>query len=264
MARKRKHPEHVNHERWLVSYADFITLLFAFFTTLYAISTVDQKKVGKMVYSMRTAFNLDFFKGQQAESSPVGGGTKIAVLAGPPEPPAGGNGKGIGSDRYLRLVQELTQLAEDPALKGRIEIRQEKRGVVIALSEAAFFGSGSADLQKGTSVALGVVAAKLKEKGYEILVEGHTDNMPVRSRTFRSNWELSTARATTVVAYLVDQMGYEPTKVGAAGYGEHKPVASNDTSEGRARNRRVDIVVSPPSQETAPDSPTVPAASGSN
>jgi chemotaxis protein MotB len=161
-------------------------------------------------------------------------------------------------------VQELTQLAEDPALKGRIEIRQEKRGVVIALSEAAFFGSGSADLQKGTSVALGVVAAKLKEKGYDILVEGHTDNMPVRSRTFRSNWELSTARATTVVAYLVDQMGYEPTKVGAAGYGEHKPVAKNDTSEGRARNRRVDIVVSPPSQETAPDSPTVPAATGSN
>ena len=263
MARKRKHPEHVNHERWLVSYADFITLLFAFFTTLYAISTVDQKKVGKMVYSMRTAFNLDFFKGQQAESSPVGGATKIAVVPAPAEP-AAGNGKGIGSDRYLRLVQELTQLAEDPALKGRIEIRQEKRGVVIALSEAAFFGSGSADLQKGTSEALGVVGAKLKEKGYEILVEGHTDNVPVRSRTFRSNWELSTARATVVVAYFVDQMGYAPTKVGAAGYGEHKPVAANDTPEGRARNRRVDIVVSPPSQDTAPDSPTVPAATGPN
>jgi len=263
MARKRKHPEHVNHERWLVSYADFITLLFAFFTTLYAISTVDQKKVGKMVYSMRTAFNLDFFKGQPSESSPMGGGNKMAILEGASSQAGKGAGNG-GNDRYQRLVQELSKLAEDPALKGRVEIRQEKRGVVIALSEAAFFGSGSADLQKGTSAGLAIVGAKLKERGYEILVEGHTDNVPVRSRTFRSNWELSTARATVVVAYFVDQMGYEPTKVGAAGYGEHKPVAANDTPEGRARNRRGDIVVRPPSQETAPDSPTPPVRPTSN
>ncbi len=252
--RKKKPPEHVNHERWLVSYADFITLLFAFFTTLYAISTVDQKKVGKMMFSMRTAFNLDFFRGVPGEAMPMTG-NPVTVIEGPKPAPAGdGNG---GTERYNQLVAELRALAEDPQLKGRIEIREEKRGVVIALSEAAFFQSGSADLQKGTAAALELVGRKLKGQGYDIVVEGHTDNVPVRSRTYHSNWELSTARATSVVSYFVEQGEHDPQKLAAAGYGEHRPVASNDTPEGRTRNRRVDIVVLPPtSQETSPESPT--------
>src|SRR5262249_40273697 len=154
-------------------------------------------------------------------------------------------------------VADLRALAEDPQLKGRIEVREEKRGVVIALAEAAFFQSGSAELQKGTAAALELVARKLKGQGYDMVVEGHTDTVPVRSRTFRSNWELSTARATSVVSYFVEQGGYDPQKLAAAGYGEHRPVAPTDTVDGRNRNRRVDIVVLPPtSQEATPESPT--------
>jgi chemotaxis protein MotB len=255
--RKKKPPEHVNHERWLVSYADFITLLFAFFTTLYAISTVDQKKMGKMMFSMRTAFNVDFFKGAPAEAKPLAGnGPAVLEL---PKPATGGEGDG-GQERYRKLVADLARLADDPLLKGRIEVREEKRGVVVALSEAFFFQSGSADLQRGTGPLLDIVARKLKGQGFDVMVEGHTDNVPIRSTKYRSNWELSTARATSVISFFLDQVGFDASRLAAAGYGEHKPVATNDTPEGRTRNRRVDIVVVPPtSMETASESPTAGA-----
>jgi chemotaxis protein MotB len=251
----------VNHERWLVSYADFITLLFAFFTTLYAISTVDQKKMGKMMFSMRTAFNLDFFKGAPTEGAPMMDHSMSVLEGRAPAAPGRGAGEGgNGKERYRKLVAELSKLTDDPELKGRIEVREEKRGVVIALSEAGFFQSGSADLQKGTASALELVARKLRGQGFDIVVEGHTDNVPVRSNKYRSNWELSTARATSVISYFVDQAAYDAERLSAAGYGEHKPVGSNDTPEGRARNRRVDIVVIPPtSQEPSSDPATATA-----
>jgi chemotaxis protein MotB len=272
--RKRKHPEHVNHERWLVSYADFITLLFAFFTTLYAISTVDQRKAGKLMYSMRTAFNMEFFKGV-----PGTGSTSLVTIvetlanalpadksavAGPGE----GQG-GPGKDRMAALSRKLGELSVDPMLRGKIQIRMEARGLVVSLAEAGFFASGSAGVRADAVEPLLALARTFDDQGFRVTVEGHTDNVPVRNGKFSSNWELSTARASTVIALLIEKGGIPPTRLSAAGYGEFKPVGPNDSDEGRARNRRVDIVISPATTDVdasraAPEMPTAPPGGRGN
>jgi len=280
MARKKKHPEHVNHERWLVSYADFITLLFAFFTTLYAISTVDQKKAGKLMYSMRTAFNLDFFTGVPSPGSqffsimenmaPTGQVSAARPVAQSSANDAGGKGAGQGagkgagqgSDRLQTLAKKLGELSVDPRLRGKVQIRMEGRGLVISLAEAGFFPSGSATMRPDSVEPLLALAETFQDPGFRITVEGHTDNVPVRNAKFNSNWELSTARASTVVALLIDKAAIAPTRLSAAGYGEFKPVAPNDTAEGRAKNRRVDVVISPQGAdiEVPPDDARAPAS----
>lgn len=242
MARKKKHEEHVNHERWLVSYADFITLLFAFFTTLYAISTVDQKKVGKLQYSMMTAFQVEFFPSK----SGVAGQGSTSVVSPAFEPtalPRGfaktkgkGNGNGFSS-----LAVKLEKLTESKQLKDRITVRTGPRGLVISLSEAGFFGSGESSVNGEAKAALLAVGEVLQSESehIEVTIEGHTDDVPMRNN---SNWALSAARATSVLELLLSRKLLDAAFVSAAGYGEHHPVASNATPEGRARNRRVDIV----------------------
>src|SRR5215470_9724039 len=270
--RKRKRPEHVNHERWLVSYADFITLLFAFFTTLYAISTVDQRKAGKLMYSMRTAFNMDFFKGVPgtASSSLV---TILASIAPPPEKQKeeGPEEKpaGQGSDRMSALSRKLGELSVDPMLRGKIQIRMEARGLVVSLAEAGFFASGSAGVRTDAVEPLLALGRTFDDPSFRVTVEGHTDNVPVKNAKFGSNWELSTARASTVIALLIEKGGISPTRLSAAGYGEFKPVAPNDSDDGRARNRRVDIVISPAVTDVdatrgAPEMPTAPPGGRAN
>jgi chemotaxis protein MotB len=246
VARKRKHPEHVNHERWLVSYADFITLLFAFFTTLYAISTVDQKKAGKLMYSMMTAFNVEFFQGS---APPPSSGVIAAV-----------QGAIAGSHRPIHkkepelsaMARKIAALAETPALRGKFQVRMEARGLVVSLAEAGFFESGSAAIRPDALAAVAELAQVFAPASMNVTVEGHTDNVPVRSGKYASNWELSTARSTSVVAFLIDQ-GISADRLSAAGYGEFKPVAGNDTPEGRARNRRVDLVIAPPPADLSAD-----------
>jgi chemotaxis protein MotB len=259
--RRRKHEEHVNHERWLVSYADFITLLFAFFTTLYAISTVDQKKAGKLVYSMRTAFNLEFFTGL-ANAGPnfVNVFDQAAVVTGDkktdetPATPTAGNGPGNGGPSKLQaLSRKLSELSIDPALRGKMQIRMEARGLVVSLAEAGFFPSGSAALRPEATGALLALARTFDEPSYRITVEGHTDNVPVRNTKYGSNWELSTARASAVVALFIEKAGLPPKRLSASGYGEFKPVALNDGEEGRAKNRRVDVVISPEAADVVVD-----------
>jgi chemotaxis protein MotB len=240
MARKKKHPEHVNHERWLVSYADFITLLFAFFTTLYAISTVDQKKVGKLMYSMRTAFKVDFFSGM-----PNGATRVVTIMEGTGAHENDGQEPApVKEDKLGSLAKKLGDLALDPALKGKFQVRMEGRGLVISLAEAGFFPSGTATLKPDAVDALRLLAHTVSDKALHVIVEGHTDNVPVRGGKYASNWELSTGRASTVVSMFIEQ-GLDPSRLSASGYGEFKPVAPNDTAEGRARNRRVDIVLAP-------------------
>lgn len=268
MARKKKHPEHVNHERWLVSYADFITLLFAFFTTLYAISTVDQKKAGKLMYSMLTALNIEFFpsatgvSGQPAQGNPAIIPTDSAVVSKKPgtggderkKDGAGGNRLG---DAMRAIEQELERLAQDPTLRGKVQVRREARGIVVTLSEAGFFESGSAELRPGGLQALERIAAPIAARpGVDVAIEGHTDNVPIRGGRYYSNWELSTARATFVIAYLTEVMKIPPEHLSAAGYANNRPLAGNETPEGRARNRRVDLVVSATSTPPGAVQPT--------
>ncbi len=264
--RKKKHPEHVNHERWLVSYADFITLLFAFFTTMYAISTVDLKKAGKLQFSMMTAFSLDFFPSKAGVSgaAPTNPGL-LSPLTAPMDPIPQESKK----ERRLRrqtavraLAQRIEQLLRASELGKKVRIRQERGGMILSLDETGFFGSGSAEVEKDSVESLHALADQLaaEKDSIEIVVEGHTDNTPVKGGRYASNWALSTARATAVLQLFLEKRAFDPAHVSAAGYGEFRPVATNEKKEGRARNRRVDIVVkvrtdgpdSEPNRETAP------------
>ncbi len=266
MARKKKVPEHFNSERWLVSYADFITLLFAFFTTLYAISTVDAQKMGKMVMSMRASFDSTMFPAgsDRLMVNPAGGAGAIAGndtmqnIRVPRESAlrdAGaqslrdlksdfrGSMDGSGSRNLGSLKRNIELLVGKPTLGTRVRTRMEGRGLVVSLGEGGFFDTGSDQLKPEGRALLDAIATGLASTQNHIRVEWHTDNVPISNSRFPSNWELSVARATAIVSYLIPKFGFTPDRMSAAGYAEFRPVATNDTSEGRARNRRVDIIV---------------------
>jgi chemotaxis protein MotB len=213
-----------SHERWLVSYADFITLLFAFFTTMYAISTVDARKLSTMVDSMQQAFDS---KGVPVPS---------AVPPAPPvAPPA------LTAAQRERLLADKLRARLDGTT---VDVEIDHRGIVVSMREAGSFQTGSADLSDIARDVLKELAATLgTDAAMTLRVEGHTDDVPIRAGRFSSNWDLSTARATSVVTYLVQDVGVAPTRLSAAGYGQYHPRVANVTDADRARNRRVDIVI---------------------
>jgi len=225
--RHRRHQPHVNHERWLVSYADFITLLFAFFTTMYAISTVDAQKMSKMVASMQLAL-----KGDTGPAMPV---PLTVGLPQPVMPPR--------LDSLVDLRQQLAARLQHQIRQGNVEIGVDSRGLVVSIREAGSFASGSAELSDGARALLTDIAAPLLELSQPIRIEGHTDDTPIRTSRFRSNWELSTARATQVISYLQNELGLPAARLSAAGYGEFHPRVPNASPAARAENRRVDLVI---------------------
>jgi chemotaxis protein MotB len=243
-AQRAAHSQH--QDRWLVSYADLITLLFAFFTVMYAMSSVDGEKARRLAQSMANALKLTPPPAGAPSAAP---GPELGAKNGesedvaptprpapptPAEPPLGA------------LADELRRLATLEPLAGRVRVGVDRRGVVVSLAEGSFFESGQTDVRQEAMPALDRLAASLRthdqREALEITVEGHTDDRPVRGR-HRSNWELSTERATAVVAWLIERHQFAPEHLSAAGYGQWRPVASNDSAEGRARNRRVDILV---------------------
>jgi chemotaxis protein MotB len=264
--RRKKSGDHVNQERWLVSYADFVTLLFAFFTTMYAISTVDAQKLGRMVLSMRASFDNSVFPtGSGSLSITKGEGASNALSRDLVEHVQTPKEKAlkeytVGNLRDLkanfvanslpqgemltlgRLKEGVDALVKSRGIGNKVRTRLETRGLVISL-DGSFFDSGSDQLRPEGVELLNSLAPPILSLGSDVRIEGHTDNVPIQRGRFPSNWELSTARATTVVAYLVHQFGFSPEKLSGAGYGEFRPIESNDTPEGRARNRRVDIVI---------------------
>ncbi len=239
MSRRRRSGDdggRVSHERWLISYADFITLLFAFFVVLYASTNIDSKKIQRIAAAIQNAFRtLGVFSGPLPPGALDGLNTKLAKDT--PKPPAGG---GVNLEE-LRV--ELEKVLGQELVKHEVDMRIEPDGLVVSLREVGFFKSGDTALLPGAKKTLGRIAEVLAARGYEMRVEGHTDNVPIRSSRFRSNWELSTARATEVVAFLIDQYNFDPKHVAVAGYSEYRPVASNRLEEGRRMNRRVDLVV---------------------
>jgi len=251
MSRRRRKPAHANHERWLVSYADFITLLFAFFVVLYSTSQMDNKKVVQVSAAIHGAFQeLGVFSGSAQ-------GSVLRVEAAPPgreqaslDPSqlvgtlngnqAGAGGEGVDVDS---LKRELENALGDQIKRHEIEMHVTPEGLVVSLREVGFFASGNAELLPDGQAPLGRIASILNSKGFQIRVEGHTDNLPIHTARFKSNWELSTARATEVVSLLVEQYAFDPMQISAAGYSQYRPVAGNETEEGRKMNRRVDLIV---------------------
>ena len=233
--RKKKHPEHVNHERWLVSYADFMTLLFAFFVVMFAVSQVDSKKVGRFTDSFNEAVGLPLGL-QLGDGVLPGAKKKIAPIQ---EDTGTKDGQPAELDGLRDSLSQLQAPGEDLAGLTLIHRRNE---LVLRMSDDILFASGDDAIGARPARVLAVIAAAVRERRVDVRVEGHTDNVPIRTARFRSNWDLSTARATAVVLELA-KGGIIPERLAAAGYGEFHPLTVNVGAEARAINRRVDLVV---------------------
>ena len=255
MGRRKKNEGHVSHERWLVSYADFITLLFAFFVVLYASSQVDKRKVGRLALAIQVAFQeLGVFDTSN---------TKVPLSNTEPMPFANVQAienvertgemerfvsptKGIlgaaGNPATMKDIQSELLKALAPEIKERtVAVQARKEGVIVSLREVGFFDSGSANLRPSAMNAVDRLAAVVAPRTENLRIEGHTDNVPIHNGHFPSNWELSTARATELVKLFIFRYRIMPTRLSAAGYAEFHPMDDNATAEGRARNRRIDM-----------------------
>jgi chemotaxis protein MotB len=273
MARKRRDEEHPNHERWLVSYADFITLLFAFFVVMYSISSVNDGKYRVLSETLTDAFltsaqSLDPIQvGEKVRTTnPVAGefaasepGTlessdtedpldiideEVVETEGKPE----AEGTGIEGDTgEAKANLEETAAALESTLspfidEDLVKVKQTDRGVEVEMKSKALFASGSARLSRTAIKMLRDVSGIIKTLPNNIIVEGHTDNVPIKTILFPSNWELSAARAASVV-HLLGRFGIDPNKMAAIGYGEHKPTATNESEDGKQQNRRVALII---------------------
>jgi chemotaxis protein MotB len=246
MARKKKHPEHVNHERWLVSYADFITLLFAFFVVMFASSQTDKGKQQQVSDSVKRA--LDDSQIAAAISGILGGaaddkGKGNAQMRGP-----GGAQKQVVTpkDKEVELtpaIQHLTKALEHEIASGKIKVEMTPRGLVVSMRQAAFFPSGDDTIAPSATASIRKIADTIHDLPNQIRLEGHTDSQPVRRGRFKSNWELSAARAISMMELLTTEFGIAKDRVAIGGYADTVPAAPNETEKGRALNRRVDIVI---------------------
>ena len=239
----------VTHDRWLVSYADFITLLFAFFVVLFATAKADQKKQMQMADAIDSAFKSlgifpDATRKPQKNLNPNGATEQAAmpmniVMGEDVLAPA------RVKDDLESLRRDLQQRLSNQVAQHTVSIQMGRDGLVISLREAGFFDSGSAVPQPGALPTLRQIAASLSRTPYDLRVEGHTDTVPIHTEIFDSNWELSSARATRIARIFLDLRAIPADRLSAAGYAEFHPVGSNATAEGRALNRRVDLVVLP-------------------
>jgi chemotaxis protein MotB len=247
MRRKRRgaEEEHVSHERWLVSYADFITLLFAFFVVMFASAYRDTHAVIRVSSAIQQGFQaLGVLQGGTDKGAIAWAGTPVSDPVGPPP---GANSKALAQgpsvEEILELKRQLQQAMGLELKTHEVEMSITPEGFVISLKELGFFNSGHAELLPGAAEKIQRIAKVLALHKLELRVEGHSDNQPIHNAQFRSNWELSTARAMTVLTLLVDQSAFDPKKISVAGFGEFRPVADDTTPDGRKKNRRVDLVV---------------------
>jgi len=246
-----------NHERWLVSYADFITLLFAFFVVLYASAQVDQRKVGRLALAIQVAFQeLGVFPASTTEiplhsNEPMPFSTVQAIENAKHDAELGriasspaGTPDAVSEEANLSALQSELQeaLAHEIALRA-VALHRESDGLVISLREFGFFDSGSFSVRKSALPVLDRIASILALRTCPLRIEGHTDNVPIHTPQVATNWELSTARATELVRLLIQRYGFAPDRLSAAGFAEFHPIASNLTPQGRAQNRRVDLVI---------------------
>jgi len=246
MGRRRKaEEEHENHERWLVSYADFITLLFAFFVVMYSLSSINEGKYRILSDALMQAFRSGLIlEGAQQVTEP-------AVISGSMVPPITRKTPAQHEEEQRRrdmarrmnsMADEIRRVLGPLTREGRVTVTEGAHGITVEINASALFPPAEATLGSEAVAALRAVAAVLAPTSFSIIVEGHTDNLPINTFRFPSNWELSAARASSVVRLFVES-GVSPERLTAAGYADQRPVAPNSTEEGRARNRRVTILI---------------------
>lgn len=251
MTRKRKLEERENHDRWLVSYADFITLLLALFAVMYAVSQLNEGKYRRVAGALVTAVGAEsdrhtneLIVSEPAPSSPV-------------REPSEEEGRAIKKVRRLAEAQRRQQEAMEVIARdvvaafqpfsslienGQVRVIPSNRGLAVEINAKVLFAPGQAVLEQNSARVLEAVAQVLKDNDYPVQVEGHTDSIPIVTDKFPSNWELSAVRASSVVRLLIGS-GVGAARLTAVGYGENRPVDSNDTEEGRMRNRRVTVMI---------------------
>ncbi|MGA8729786.1 MAG: OmpA family protein [Terracidiphilus sp.] len=247
MRRKARVEESVNHDRWLLSYSDFITLLFAFFVVLFASTYRDNQSIRKLSRAIHNGFQT---LGAFSDESGSGGAyptvdkdvldnTSRVQTADTRE-----NSVPLGSPvDMIDLRRQLEAVMGQELERHEVVLQVTPEGFVISLKELGFFNSGQAVLLPGAATKIKRIAKVLSRPGLELRIEGHSDDQPIHTAQFNSNWELSTSRAMAVLLLLVNDAGFDPEKLSASGYGQYRPVADNSTPEGRRMNRRVDLVV---------------------
>ncbi|KON80721.1 flagellar motor protein MotD [Azoarcus sp. PA01] len=257
MSRRRPPAEdYENHERWLVSYADFITLLFAFFVVMYSLSSVNEGKYRVLSDSLVSAFRSG------AINPP---GSPIIAVSVPPAPPpapavrpvrepAAAARREAELKRLNSIADEIRRLLQPLATGGQVSVAEGAHGITVEINASVLFAPGDATLAAPAIAVLRAVAQVLAGADFPITVEGHTDSVPIRTERFPSNWELSTVRASSVVRLFIDA-GVRGDRLTAAGYAEQRPLTDNTSEEGRARNRRVTILIESMLGDPAPRSP---------
>lgn len=243
MARRKREEEHSNHERWLVSYADFITLLFAFFVVMYALSSINEGKYRILRDSMVSAFR----------NAPINSSGQAPVVM--PTPPAAQKpiiminkdkakeaAKQRQREKMRNIAKDILDVMAPLIAAGKVRVLETSRGVTIEINDSILFSPGQALLQPALIKAMSAIAEVLAASDFPITIEGHTDNVPINTTQFPSNWELSAVRATTVLR-LFNDAGVAAERLTAIGYADTHPVEPNILAEGRARNRRVSILI---------------------
>ncbi|MDP4144247.1 MAG: OmpA family protein [Bacillota bacterium] len=238
---RKKKPQKENNERWLLTYSDLITLLMIFFIIMYASSTVDAGKYKKISESFKVAFGGG--KTLIADNDAIDIKDKAStvdttVVSKDPQKVSQQE-----QNKLQEIKKKVDELVQQDNMTGSVSTNIEERGLVISLQDTEIFDTGKADIRSDSQQRLIQIGKIVNQVDNYIRVEGHTDNQPISNYEFKSNWELSSARATNVVQLLISQCGITPQKLAAVGYGEYRPVADNNSDAGRARNRRVDIVI---------------------
>jgi len=237
---RRPAPDEPGSPLWMTTYSDMVTLLLTFFVLLFAMSVIDIERFQKIIISIQASF----FGYTGIMENPT-------ELDTPENGAAASNGTQVLEQSFLEKIRQAEEIKEreeaflvEAGLKGAVEIKLEERGVVMEMPEYIFFERSSAELKQEAKQVLEKLAVFFKEIDNQVIIEGHTCNLPINTYQYPSNWELSVARSIRVTRYLVENLGLKPERFIATGYGEYQPLATNDTPEGRAKNRRVTIVIS--------------------
>lgn len=235
MKKRGGEAEKENHERWLITYADLITLLLIFFVVLYTLSKIDANKYQAIASSL---------------AKTMGGSQSIMESGGPSMVPGAGESKeldtlmeNIEQQNMEKIKRQIQEYVDQNGLAGKVTVSIEERGVVVSFQDVVLFPLGVAELNPSSREIVDKVGAILKQTPNYIRVEGHTDNLPIRTSKFPSNWELSLSRSASVVHRLIHFSQISPDRLSATGYGEYRPRMANDSDANRQQNRRVDIVV---------------------
>lgn len=247
---RQKKEKKENSERWLLTYSDLITLLMILFVLLYSFSNIDKEKYEQLAKSLNAAMGdgvLSSGNGISEGDGVLDGGNGIldgGLGETEEETTSAGNAEELTEEeQLLNIESQMMDIIKNTDLVDHVYFTIEDKGLIVSFADNIFFDSGKADVKVDMMTDFDKIADILKQFGNPIRIEGHTDNVPIHNSDFASNWQLSAERAANVVQYLVENDGIQPNRLSAVGYGEYKPVASNDTKEGRDRNRRVNLVI---------------------